>query len=83
MGMITGEDGKRINPNATKRIIRDDYHKKPLISYAEAADMSGVDIKAVYKWTRTGKIPIERKVGPYRLSSEKVQKFLRTGVAVS
>ena len=80
MSLMLDEDGKRVNPNATSRIVRKEYLKYPALSYAEVADMAGVGVKTVYKWVREGCIPVVNRVGAFRLSNDGARKFIRTGI---
>jgi excisionase family DNA binding protein len=62
------------------RLIRPDYHKKAILTYAEVAEMGGVTVGTVCKWVSAGKLPLERTVGAFRIDNMTAQKFLRKGL---
>lgn len=71
---------KRLRPNASRNLVRPDYHRKPLLTYAEAALIAGVKVNTIEKWVCCGKLHLASRVGPYRISAEELRKYLKTGV---
>ena len=69
-------------PTASCNLVREDYHNKPAITYAEAAEIAGVSIWAVYKWVTKRKFPLSSRVGPYRIHHRGFLLFLETGMPV-
>lgn len=82
MTISTDGNGRRIKPNCTMRLVRENYREKSVVTltYAEVADMAGVTVGTVAKWISKGLLPVVRKVGPYRIDKMAAQEFLRTGV---
>lgn len=74
---------KRINPMASRHLVRDDYHKQVKITYAEAALIAGVSVKTICKWVCKKFIPLAAKKGPYRIDRLDLEKYLRTGIRVT
>jgi predicted DNA-binding transcriptional regulator AlpA len=70
----------QIKRRSSANIIRPDYHKKPLISYGEAADMAGVSVKTIYQWVCAGRrgkrLPLARRLGAYRIDQAELRRYL-------
>lgn len=67
---------KRLSPSTA---FREDYRKHGVISYLEAADYMGASVKTVRNNVYTGRIPVVRKQGAYRISLLELDKVLRRG----
>lgn len=74
---------KRVRPTASRRLVREDYHRQPVLTYAEAALIAGVSVRSLENWIPEGKIRRVAKVGPYRISRKELDEFLRTGIGVN
>lgn len=70
---------KRTNPNATSRLMRADYHRQPVLTYAEAASIAGVKVTTIEKWVCLGRLSTVRNVGPFRIARETLDKLLSFG----
>lgn len=86
MALIKDESGKIIRDTSPSRVLRDDYRKHGIISYAEAADYSGVEVNTIKDWINNRKrgrgavLPVARRTGPYRIDLLELDKFLRRGL---
>ena len=78
--MTAKEKEPQIRPNATMRLIRPDYHKKTLLTYAEVDDMLGFTVKTVCNKVSRGEIPLERSVGSFRIDNMTIQKLAKKGL---
>jgi excisionase family DNA binding protein len=67
---------KRTNPNASSRLVRPDYHKKPILSYAEASLYSGLGVKQIMNLTSSGKLRLAAKRGAFRIFREDLDEYL-------
>ena len=74
--------GKRINPMASSRLVREDFRRHPIWTYAECAIVAGVKARQIENWISQGKIPRANKRGAYRVKQEDMYAFLKTGVPV-
>lgn len=70
---------------STMTVIREDYRKYTVWSYAEFADLAGVSVGTVCKWvsakSRNGRkitpLPVLNRRGPFRLDALICLKYLR------
>jgi predicted site-specific integrase-resolvase len=62
-------------------LVRPDYHRQPILTYAEAALIAGVKAITLQTWVYTGKLSMCRRHGPYRIDALELEKYLRGPVA--
>ena len=67
--------GKYTKPNASNHVMRDDYRKKTVLTYAETADMLGLSISTIYKLVSAGKFGETFKRGAYRIPIEGIYAY--------
>ena len=83
--MDTAEDGapakraSRINPMATRRLVREDFWRQPVWTYAECAVAAGVKPHQIENLVCQGKIPRANKRGAFRVNQEDMRAFLKNG----
>jgi len=61
--------------------VREDYHKMPKLTLAEAALVAGVKPRTVSAWIRLGKVARANVIGAYIVDHESLKKFLESGIA--
>ena len=69
---------KKIRPNSTMRLVRPDYHRKPLLTYAEAAQEAGLSVARIANLVCKGKLPVARRVGAFRIDRMELDRYLRS-----
>lgn len=62
---------------STMKMVRADYHKHPVISYAEAALIAGVSVITICNWVYKRILPVVAKRGPYRIDVIVLRKVLK------
>lgn len=70
---------KRGTRIGSRSILRPDYYKKPILTYAEAADRAGVTVGTIQKWLcrRINPLPKCAVRGPYRIDRMVLEQYLR------
>ncbi|MDR1518947.1 MAG: helix-turn-helix domain-containing protein [Planctomycetota bacterium] len=58
-------------------MVRPDYHRQPILSYAEAALIAGVKMVTVERWVYTNQLNACRRHGPYRIDQQELLRMLR------
>lgn len=79
MATLEQEAKPKLRPNASRNLVRPDYHRQVRITYAEAALIAGVTIGTIYNWISSGKLKQAAKVGPFRIAREDLNSFLKNG----
>ncbi len=78
MSSMTQEQKPSVRTRAsTMRMVRADYRKHTMWSYAECADFSGITVGTICKWVSSGNLPVAFRRGPFRIDALAFQKYLR------
>ncbi len=75
------EKFKRSYPNSPFVVVRPNYRDRTIIhiSYAEAGEIAGVAAATIYRWVRSGRLNMVRKLGAYRVDKGELYNLLHTG----
>lgn len=68
--------------SSASTVVREDYPRCPILSYAEAALVAGVSVGTIQNWvsqSKRRKVPLKvcNRRGPFRIAQTDLNKFLQ------